>query len=141
MADGSETLDTFVPVTTPANKPIGPITDRVPAILKPEDWPLWLCEPDAPLADVKALLQTFEEGGDWTMEPQPTNERPSKAMPEVRPSLFWWYQENYSSAVARYGAPALGFPFLSRSSVRESRARPNSMRRTNISLASSAISH
>lgn len=36
--NGAETLDTFIQVTTPANALISKITDRMPAILQPEDW-------------------------------------------------------------------------------------------------------
>jgi putative SOS response-associated peptidase YedK len=51
---------------------IARITDRMPAILPRETWATWLGETDAPLSDVKALLRTFEDGGNWTMEPQAT---------------------------------------------------------------------
>jgi putative SOS response-associated peptidase YedK len=59
-ANGAETLDTFIQVTTPANAVISRITDRMPAILPPEDWATWLGETDASPADVKAVLRTFE---------------------------------------------------------------------------------
>jgi putative SOS response-associated peptidase YedK len=86
--NGPETLDTFVQVTTPANRLIAAVTDRMPAILKLKDWPLWLGEVDAPLGNIKELLQTFEDGGAWKMEPQPTKPRPSKAKPKAQPGLF-----------------------------------------------------
>jgi putative SOS response-associated peptidase YedK len=56
------------------------ITDRRPAILPREAWPIWLGETDGSLADVKALLQTREDGGNWTMAPQHPSEtlRPPK---------------------------------------------------------------
>jgi putative SOS response-associated peptidase YedK len=76
--NGAEVLDTFIQVTVPANKLIAPITDRMPAILPRETWPVWLGEVDAPLADVKALLQTFEDGGNWTMAPQEMPRRAAK---------------------------------------------------------------
>ena len=63
-------LLTFIQVTTPANALIGRITDRMPAILKPEHHALWLGETDAPLSEVKAALGTFEDDGGWEMEPQ-----------------------------------------------------------------------
>jgi putative SOS response-associated peptidase YedK len=71
--NGPETLLTFVMVTTPPNALIARITDRMPAILPREAWPAWLGETNAPLADVKALLQTYEDGGTWTMQPQATS--------------------------------------------------------------------
>jgi putative SOS response-associated peptidase YedK len=66
-------------VTTPANALISKITDRMPAILQPEDWATWLDETDASLADVKAVLRTFDDGGNWTMTEQ---EAARKAKPK-----------------------------------------------------------
>ena len=57
-------------VTVPPNALIGRITDRMPAILRQEDWPVWLGESDASLADVKALLRTFDDEGAWEMREQ-----------------------------------------------------------------------
>jgi putative SOS response-associated peptidase YedK len=76
--NGPETLLTFVMVTTPPNALIARITDRMPAILPREAWATWLGETDASLAEVKALLQMFDDGGSWTMEPQTTG-RPARA--------------------------------------------------------------
>jgi hypothetical protein len=45
----------------------------MPAILPRDAWQAWLGETDASLTDVKALLQTYEDGGSWTMEPQQRN--------------------------------------------------------------------
>ena len=73
--NGPETLLTFIQVTTPANLLISRITDRMPAILMPEDWSRWLGESDASLSDVKALLRTFEDAGTWTMTEQPSTKR------------------------------------------------------------------
>jgi putative SOS response-associated peptidase YedK len=71
---GSEA--TFVMVTVPPNELIGRITDRMPAILRQEDWTVWLGEEDRPLKDVKGLLKTFNDEGNWEMEKQAP---PSKA--------------------------------------------------------------
>jgi putative SOS response-associated peptidase YedK len=78
--NGPETLNTFVQVTTPANTLISRITDRMPAILPREAWPMWIGETDASLADVKAVLQTFEDGGNWTM----TEQAPTRAPRPLR---------------------------------------------------------
>lgn len=80
--NGPETLLTFVMVTTPPNALIARIIDRMPAILPREAWSAWLGETDASLADVKALLQTFEDGGSWTMEPQ----QPTRAIRPQKPA-------------------------------------------------------
>lgn len=76
--NGAETLQTFVQVTVPANLLISRITDRMPAILPRDTWATWLGENDASLAEVKALLQTYEDGGNWTMTEQPSSRRPPK---------------------------------------------------------------
>lgn len=65
---GSEA--TFVMVTVPPNELIGRITDRMPAILRQEDWPVWIGEEDAAPADAKALLKTFDDAGAWEMSEQ-----------------------------------------------------------------------
>jgi putative SOS response-associated peptidase YedK len=78
--NGTDVLDTFVMATTSPNALIARITDRMPAILLGETWATWLGEIQAPLADVKELLRTYEDGGNWTMEPQQPSRpsRPSK---------------------------------------------------------------
>lgn len=55
---GADALWTFVQVTTPANRLISRITDRMPAILPRDTWPLWLGEIDASPDAVRAVLQT-----------------------------------------------------------------------------------
>jgi putative SOS response-associated peptidase YedK len=86
--NASETLETFVQVTTPANMLISRITDRMPAILPREAWPMWLGETDASQAEVKALLQMFEDGGTWTMTEQASSKKrravkPPKSDPQM----------------------------------------------------------
>src|SRR5579862_3897342 len=53
------TLLTFVMATTRPNPLIGTVTDRMPAVLRPEDWPLWLGETTASLHQVKSILRTY----------------------------------------------------------------------------------
>lgn len=69
-ARGEERLWTFVQVTTPANRLIAPLTDRMPAILARPAWPAWLGETDASPGEVKALLSTFEDEGAWEIAPE-----------------------------------------------------------------------
>ena len=76
-------LETFAMVTVPANRLIGEITDRMPAIVQPEDWAKWLGEEAASVDALKAMLTPFE--GDWTMRPE--KPRPPKDTPD-QPSLF-----------------------------------------------------
>jgi putative SOS response-associated peptidase YedK len=77
-------LLTFAMVTVPANALIGTITDRMPAIVAPEDWPIWLGEEPASLDEVKAVLKTVE--GDWEMRPQTKTPPPPK--PNAQSELF-----------------------------------------------------
>jgi putative SOS response-associated peptidase YedK len=85
--NGVDTLDTFIQVTTPANGLISRITDRMPAILPPEDWAPWLGETDASPADVKAVLRTVEDGGNWTMAEQ-APARNAKPVQQKQPRLI-----------------------------------------------------
>ena len=80
------TLLTFVMVTTPPNPLIATVTDRMPAILRPEHWPLWLGETQSSLEQVKAILQTFD--GDWDMAGQKEPERATRAGRTPQPALF-----------------------------------------------------
>jgi putative SOS response-associated peptidase YedK len=84
--NGTEALLTFVQVTTPANALISRITDRMPAILPRKTWATWLGETVASPADVKALLQTFEDGGNWVMTEQPPR-RPKRPPKPPKPNL------------------------------------------------------
>jgi hypothetical protein len=59
----------------------------MPAILPPEAWPVWLGETEASLAEVKALLTTYDDGGDWEMAPQESKPRARKT-PNSPPQLF-----------------------------------------------------
>lgn len=76
--NGSERMDTFVQVTVPANALISRITDRMPAILPRQAWPIWLGEIAAPLPEVKSVLRTYEDDSNWTMTEQPTARRPAR---------------------------------------------------------------
>jgi putative SOS response-associated peptidase YedK len=48
-------------VTTEANELLRPIHHRMPVILKPQDWPLWLGEGEATIEAVLALLQAYPD--------------------------------------------------------------------------------
>jgi putative SOS response-associated peptidase YedK len=54
-----EKLRTFATITTDANQLVGQIQDRMPVIIEPENWPLWLGEVDG---DPAALLRPAAEG-------------------------------------------------------------------------------
>ena len=67
-----------VMVTVPANDLIAGLpTDRMPAILAPEDWAVWLGEEDADPMRVKACLRTMP-GTDWRMTPEQRAQRPRR---------------------------------------------------------------
>lgn len=83
--NGEERLPVFVQVTTPANALIAPVTDRMPAVLPREVWPLWLGEIEASPLDVKAVLRTFDDKGAWSIAPQdaPPKGKPSQGQPSL----------------------------------------------------------
>jgi len=83
---GSEA--TFVMVTTPPNALIGRITDRMPAILRQEDWPVWLGERDAATTAIKGLLRTFDEEGAWEMNEQAPSKAAKAAKTNLQGDLF-----------------------------------------------------
>lgn len=58
-------IDTFAMVTVAANTLISSITDRMPAIVQPDDWSKWLGETPCHLQELKDMLKPFE--GDWDM--------------------------------------------------------------------------
>lgn len=75
-------LETFAMVTVPANRLISSITDRMPAIVQPQDWSKWLGEVPAHPQELKDMLKPFE--GDWDMAP----EKPAKPARANMPELF-----------------------------------------------------
>jgi putative SOS response-associated peptidase YedK len=77
-------LLTFAMVTVPANALIGTITDRMPAIVKPEDWGKWLGEEPASVEELKAMLVPYE--GDWDVRPQ--TKTPPPKNPGAQSELF-----------------------------------------------------
>lgn len=54
-----ERLHSFAIVTTAPNELLAPVHDRMPVILGPENWPLWLGEAPANPARLKALLVPY----------------------------------------------------------------------------------
>lgn len=80
-------LETFAMVTVPANRLIGAITDRMPAVIAAEDWGKWLGEEPATVPKLKGLLVPME--GNWTMgaEAKPPKPSPADGRP-FQPSLI-----------------------------------------------------
>ncbi|MBL8572836.1 MAG: SOS response-associated peptidase family protein [Hyphomicrobiaceae bacterium] len=76
--NGDQRLFTFVQVTTPPNPLIATITDRMPAIIAEEHHALWLGEDRAPLSEVKAILQPYDDKGGWDFAPEPKKPRAKK---------------------------------------------------------------
>ena len=79
-------LLTFVMITVPANALIGAKTDRMPAVIVPENFAKWLGEEPAHPLELKAMLQTVE--GDWDMQPQKPKAPPAKPGAGVQKELF-----------------------------------------------------
>jgi putative SOS response-associated peptidase YedK len=84
----AESVLTFVQVTAPANALISRITDRMPAILRQKDWPVWLGEKDATFAEVKSLLRTFDDEGNWEMSEQGVAKPVKAPLPKTQMDLF-----------------------------------------------------
>jgi putative SOS response-associated peptidase YedK len=83
-----EGLLAFIQVTVPANTLISKVTDRMPAILRQEDWPVWLGEVDAPLSTVKSLLCTFDDEGKWELREQGAAKAAKAPPPKTQMDLF-----------------------------------------------------
>ncbi len=73
-----------VMATVPPNKVIAEITDRMPAILEPEDWSTWLGENGTSPAQAKAVLKTME-GVSWQMAQEPKKAKPKARSDANRP--------------------------------------------------------
>lgn len=84
---GAEEL-AFIQITVPANPLISNVTDRMPAILHQEDWPAWLGEVDAPLSQVKSLLRTFDDEGNWELREQSAAKAARAPPPKTQMDLF-----------------------------------------------------
>jgi putative SOS response-associated peptidase YedK len=70
-------------VTVPANKLIASLpTDRMPAVLSPEDWAKWLGEVPASPEAVKSCLKTVE-GVRWTMAKEERVKKAKRGKPTV----------------------------------------------------------
>ena len=79
-----------VMVTVPANPLLqGLPTDRMPALIAPEDWAVWLGEDPATVAQAKACLKTVEDVR-WTMmrEDRAKSARRAKPMASDPTGLF-----------------------------------------------------
>jgi len=79
-------LLSFAMVTVAANTLISSVTDRMPAIIQPEDWGGWLGEQEASVDVLKAMLQPFE--GEWDIARQGKPAKTGKPKPEEPPTLF-----------------------------------------------------
>jgi hypothetical protein len=67
-----ERIRSFTIITTPPNELCAELHNRMPAVLKPETWPLGLGEQPAELAQVKALLAPYPSDGMicWPVSPR-----------------------------------------------------------------------
>jgi putative SOS response-associated peptidase YedK len=72
-----------VMVTVPANKLIASLpTDRMPAILAPEDWAKWIGEEPASVDELKAMLKTVE-GVRWRMNREEKSAKAYRQKPTI----------------------------------------------------------
>ena len=89
IAQLASIMPACVMVTVPANALIATLpTDRMPAVLRPEDWAIWLGEEPASHDRIKACLKTVEDVR-WTMTPEEKKARPrAKPTPSDPGGLF-----------------------------------------------------
>ena len=77
---GSSLLS-FAMVTVPPNDLIGTITDRMPALIADTDWPKWLGEEPATVAELKAMLRPSNRALDMRVAQKPAS-KPKKGSDE-----------------------------------------------------------
>ena len=65
-----ERVRSFAIVTTTPNELLAPLHDRLPVILAPESWPIWLGEKSADLRPLKSLLKPYpaEDMAIWPVD-------------------------------------------------------------------------
>src|SRR3984893_2394167 len=70
-----ERISKFTSSTTPPYESCAKLHNRMPAVLNPEAWPLWLGEQPAELAPIKALLVPYlsDEMVAWPVSPRVGN--------------------------------------------------------------------
>jgi putative SOS response-associated peptidase YedK len=84
-----ELLLAFVMVTTAPNAVIGSVTDRMPAIIPPEQWGVWLGETTVPLPEVKAVTAPYQGDLDMALQPKaPPKPRSRPSPPSMSPLMF-----------------------------------------------------
>ena len=90
IAPTAAELLTFAMVTTPPNKLIATITDRMPAELPESDWPKWLGEEPATAEELKAMLRTSERDLDMQKagKPPPPPKPPKPPKKDDQPSFL-----------------------------------------------------
>jgi len=79
--DGSKEVETFTIITTTANAVLAPLHDRMPVILTPEQWPVWLAEKPTSPGQLHALLKPLaaDKLTAWPVSPavnRPENDEP-----------------------------------------------------------------
>ncbi|HEV2652380.1 MAG TPA: SOS response-associated peptidase family protein [Rhizomicrobium sp.] len=84
---GGREIFACVQITVPANQLISTITDRMPAFLRPEDWPKWLGEIPATASELKAMLKTVERVS-WTMTREEAAKGKKPVVSDPTPGLF-----------------------------------------------------
>jgi putative SOS response-associated peptidase YedK len=81
LGAGGDEIESFTIIVTDANACVQPVHERMPVILRPEDYPCWLGEEDAPARARLALLKPFpaDEMRSWPVSRQvnsPANDSP-----------------------------------------------------------------
>lgn len=83
IAGAPQPFFSCVMVTVAANTLLSGLpTDRMPAILAPGDWAVWLGEEPAGIEEVKACLKTVD-GARWTMTPEERAKSSRRGKPTI----------------------------------------------------------
>jgi len=83
-----ERVRSFAIVTTTPNELCARLHNRMPVVLKPKAWPVWLGEEPADASTLKALLAPFPSGEMtcWPVSAPTTSSQPDAPLP---PRLCW----------------------------------------------------
>jgi putative SOS response-associated peptidase YedK len=75
QSPAGEWIRTFAIITTPPNELCAELHNRMPAVLKPDAWPVWLGEQPADAPQLKALLAPYPSDGMtcWPVSPRVGN--------------------------------------------------------------------
>lgn len=88
---GTDTwIRTFATITVPANRLVGEIHDRMPAVLTRDQMPFWFGDVEMPVPEVQAMLRPFPPDGmiRWPAKSKRPPAVVEQRLPDPEPDLF-----------------------------------------------------